>query len=212
MSTEWDDFRPELIGPDDEEAVSTEVEALRRRVAELEPFEPRMKGLEIRPAGWTMTVSEAKNASAGFVAAARGMLDGTGADNYVEQEIFLGGEQYVIIYCRPGGKTPHRLREEAEAEVVRLLAENERMGNELTLLKTPPDFTNAAYNERLQAVWTGILTEMLESGASTEAISRALLQLTKTAIWAVEREMGRIVEQVSGIKAMVGEAIARQED
>lgn len=104
---------------------TVEVEKLRERVAELEPFEPQLREMNMGPGGWSMTITQAKGASAGFVAAAKGMLDGHGADNYVEQEIFLGEtrERYLIIYVRPDGKTPHQLRRDAEAETEKLRAE-----------------------------------------------------------------------------------------
>lgn len=44
------------------------------------------------------------------------------AANYVEQEFFPRGtrDPYIFVVCKPGGKTPHQLRREAEAERDRL--------------------------------------------------------------------------------------------
>jgi hypothetical protein len=56
-----------------------------------------------------------------------------GAENYVEQEIIErnGGDRYVFIVCKPGGKTPHALRREAEASRDALAAQVVRLMNAL---------------------------------------------------------------------------------
>ena len=61
-----------------------------------------------------------------------------GAENYVEQEVIErnGGARYVFIVCRPGGKTPHQLRREAEEERDALAAEVERLRASIGIAKS----------------------------------------------------------------------------
>ncbi|GAA0527181.1 hypothetical protein GCM10010172_04650 [Paractinoplanes ferrugineus] len=56
-----------------------------------------------------------------------------GAENYVEQEVIErnGGGRYVFIVCKPGGKTPHQLRREAESQRDALLSEVEELRRRL---------------------------------------------------------------------------------
>lgn len=48
------------------------------------------------------------------------ILDGLGAENYVECDIGSGAQAVTMTIRRKHGKTPHDLRKEAEAEVSRL--------------------------------------------------------------------------------------------
>lgn len=58
--------------------------------------------------------------------AARMFADNPGAANYLEMQMRVGdpdsGEWFVLNIQRASGKSPHQLREEAEAEVARLHA------------------------------------------------------------------------------------------
>jgi hypothetical protein len=109
-------------------ALTEQMQTLQRRVEELEPFEPQLRSLEIGPGGgFTMTIENAGEATKGLVAAARAMLDqhDPAPTNYVQQDVVFtdpdtgARERYVIVYCRPGGKTPHQLRAEAENRIER---------------------------------------------------------------------------------------------
>lgn len=75
--------------------------------------------------GWRMDagvtdlqVGMAMETAAGLVSAAKTFLTATGAENYVEQHVHdrETGERYTLTIQRPGKKTPHQLRREAEAE------------------------------------------------------------------------------------------------
>jgi hypothetical protein len=64
-----------------------------------------------------------EKASIALIAAFKPALDNQEAPNYVEFGVIdpsSADEKYVVIVCRPGGKTPHELRREAEAELERL--------------------------------------------------------------------------------------------
>lgn len=78
--------------------------------------ESRLRSLDFRDGG-RMELEPAKEAAAMWVGAARGMLDGTGAPNYVEMTIGIGEdrERYVFTVQRAGKLTPHQARERAEA-------------------------------------------------------------------------------------------------
>lgn len=56
--------------------------------------------------------------SAVLVHSFRAVLDehGDAAPNYVEMAVDYEGDRYAVIVLRPGRKTPHQLRAEAEAE------------------------------------------------------------------------------------------------
>ena len=52
-------------------------------------------------------------------------MDEAGAPNYLEVPAFdpESGKRYALIFVRPGGLTPHQLRQQAEAEVKQLRAQ-----------------------------------------------------------------------------------------
>jgi hypothetical protein len=78
-----------------------------------------------------------EQAAINLIDAFRPALDRDDAPNYVQFEaedprtrdggLPTTGERYALIVCRPGGKTPHQLRREAEAEAERLRAAIERV-------------------------------------------------------------------------------------
>lgn len=75
-------------------------------------------------AGWNMEgdgmhlrVVMARETAAGLVTAAKTFLDANpAAKNYIEQSVLdrATGDRYVLTIQRPGGRTPHELRQEAE--------------------------------------------------------------------------------------------------
>lgn len=69
-----------------------------------------------------------------FIGSAIAILDGATsgvrAENYVEMQCGckeFPGEVFTLTVQRPGGKTPHQARQEAEAEGAKLRAENARL-------------------------------------------------------------------------------------
>ncbi|MFE2994110.1 hypothetical protein ACFXG4_03750 [Nocardia sp. NPDC059246] len=65
--------------------------------------------------------------------ATRMFADNPSAVNYLEMEMHVGdpdtGERFVLTVQRKSGKSPHQLREEAEAEVARLRERVEELEN-----------------------------------------------------------------------------------
>lgn len=66
--------------------------------------------------GVTIKLRLAAELQAAMVQAYKTWLDTGEAENYLEQTITdtASGERYVVIVCRPNGKTPHALRRAAE--------------------------------------------------------------------------------------------------
>jgi hypothetical protein len=86
--------------------------------------------------GWNMNagvtdlqVSMALETAAGLVTAAKTFLTATGAENYVEQHVHdrETGERYTLTIQRPGKKTPHELRRQAEFELDERLTQVNRV-------------------------------------------------------------------------------------
>ncbi len=72
-----------------------------------------------RNAGVTdLQVSMALETAAALVSAAKTFLTAVGAENYVEQHVHdrETGERYTLTIQRPGAKTPHELRRQAEQD------------------------------------------------------------------------------------------------
>ncbi|MFI7073595.1 hypothetical protein [Micromonospora sediminicola] len=88
--------------------------------------EARIAGWDMSAKGMDLRVTMARETAAGLVMAAKTFLDANpGAQNYVEQTVIdrESGDRYVILFMKPGGRSPHELRREAEAERDWLLAE-----------------------------------------------------------------------------------------
>jgi hypothetical protein len=78
----------------------------------------RLRELAFRDGSAHMELTEAQQLAAGFVAAARALLDGT--ENYTEitftAKVAESPQSYVFTVRRSEGLTPHQLRERAEEE------------------------------------------------------------------------------------------------
>ena len=99
---------------------------LRKRVAELEPYEPRTKGLSITEDGTpVIDVHFPESFAQSMLANFRWYLDEHEAPNYVWMPMTdtTTGERYECTIGRPGGKSPHEMRRLAEAKVAQLEAE-----------------------------------------------------------------------------------------
>ncbi len=87
----------------------------------------RLRFLGAKDGKAALDMVPAEEAIAGWVLAARGMLDGHGAENYTETSIEFPdrprGERYAFILQRVGKLTPHQARRQAEAEAEQLRAE-----------------------------------------------------------------------------------------
>lgn|SRR5512146_606102 len=103
---------------------------LRKRVKELEPYEPRTKGLSISEDGTPVVdVHFPESWAQMMLASFRWYLDEHDAPNYVQMPMtdMTTGETYECFIGRPGGKSPHELRKLAEARVAQLEAELVRL-------------------------------------------------------------------------------------
>lgn len=88
--------------------------------------ETGLAGIDIQDGAARVRLVLANELAAKMTAAFKTILEAhPGAQNYVEQvvEERNGGGRYVFIVCKPGGKTPHQLRREAETERDALRAE-----------------------------------------------------------------------------------------
>jgi len=102
------------------------VKKLRQRVKELEPYEPRTKGLSVTGDGTPVVdVHFPESFAQLMLASFRWYLDKHDAPNYVQMPMtdMTTGEVYVCTIGRPGGKSPHEMRMLAEARVAQLEAE-----------------------------------------------------------------------------------------
>ena len=105
----------EYVPPRDR--MSVEIERLHARVAELEPFEPRTGGFSIGEDGSPVVDVRFPESSAQLMLASfRAYLDEHEAPNYVHMPMtdMTTGETYFATIGRPGGKSPHEMRELAE--------------------------------------------------------------------------------------------------
>ena len=103
-----------------------QVKKLRKRVADLEPYEPRTKGLSIAEDGTPVVdVHFPESFAQMMLANFRWYLDEHEAPNYVQMPMtdMTTGETYVCTIGRPGGKSPHEMRKLAEARVAQLESE-----------------------------------------------------------------------------------------
>ena len=103
-----------------------QVKKLKKRVAELEPYEPRTKGLSIAEDGSPVVdVHFPESFAQMMLASFRWYLDSHAAPNYVQMPMtdMTTGETYVCTIGRPGGKTEHEMRLLTEARVTQLEAE-----------------------------------------------------------------------------------------
>lgn len=101
-------------------------DADRREFVDRQVADARIAGWDINGDGMDLRVAMARETAAGLVQAAKTFLDANpAATNYVEQTVIDrdSGDRYVIVFQKPGGKTPHELRQQAEVERDWLLAE-----------------------------------------------------------------------------------------
>ena len=106
------------------------VKKLRKRVKELEPYEPRTKGLSVAEDGTPVAdVHFPESFAQIMLASFRWYLDKHEAPNYVQIPMtdMTTGEVYVCTIGRPGGRSPHEMRRAAEARVAQLETELARM-------------------------------------------------------------------------------------
>jgi hypothetical protein len=103
-----------------------QVKKLRKRVTELEPYEPRTKGLSVAEDGTPVVdVHFPESFAQMMLANFRWYLDEHDAPNYVQMPMtdMTTGETDTCTIGRPGGKSPHEMRLRAEARVAQLEAE-----------------------------------------------------------------------------------------
>jgi DNA-binding MarR family transcriptional regulator len=113
----------EYVPPRDR--MSAEIERLRARVAELEPFEPRTGGFSVGEDGSPVVdVRFPESFAQLMLASFRAYLDEHQAPNYVHMPMtdMTTGETYFATIGRPGGKSPHEMRELAEGRLAEVRA------------------------------------------------------------------------------------------
>lgn len=84
-----------------------------------------LAGMNIGPDGMTVKAITAREVAVSMAMAAAQFLDeNPGARNYVQQDVWDKDQQnrYTIIFMKPGGQTPHELREAAEKRLAAALA------------------------------------------------------------------------------------------
>lgn len=92
-------------------------EADRQAFIDQQVAEAAIAGWDMSAEGMDLRVTMARETATGLVMAAKTFLDANpGATNYVEQTVIdqETRDRYVIVFQKPGGKTPHELRREAE--------------------------------------------------------------------------------------------------
>jgi hypothetical protein len=127
-------------------AAEAEAADLRKRVDDLEPFEPRTGGLSINADGSpVIDVRFPEEFARLMLGSFRWYLDDHKAANYVHMPMTdMGtGETYWVTIGRPGGKSPHELRVAADAQSARLSAELARVAAALAPLTVTTGMTHA---------------------------------------------------------------------
>lgn len=94
------------------EKAEAERDALKSELERL--CDPLLKEVSIEPGAMEMTLEGSTVFVKRMAIAMVTFLEGNGAKNYVQQEISLRTNNYVMLVMRCSGKTPHQLREEAE--------------------------------------------------------------------------------------------------
>jgi hypothetical protein len=109
-------------------------EADREQYVQDQLDQARLAGMNPTGKGMELNVVIARETAAHLVMAAKTYLDTTGAENYLEQTVYdrETGERYVIIFQRPGKKSPHELRQQAEAERDQARAQLDQIREERT--------------------------------------------------------------------------------
>jgi hypothetical protein len=98
-------------------ATQDEIRRLRARVDDLAPFEPLTTGLHVAEDGSPVVdVHFPESFAQLMLASFRAYLDEHKAPNYVHMPMtdMKTGETYFCTIGRPGGKSPHEMREAAE--------------------------------------------------------------------------------------------------
>lgn len=130
--------------------------------------ETGLAGMEIEDGAAALKLVLAHEFAVKMTMAFQTILDANpGATNYVEQEFFPRGSRdpYVFVVCKPGGKTPHQLRREAEAQRDRLADDLDRVAGadtELDRLRTALTELAAGFRQGGRVVGREFAAEMIE--------------------------------------------------
>ncbi|MFJ5294499.1 hypothetical protein [Streptomyces sp. NPDC088348] len=128
-------WAPVLRQPDITLATDIAMDALGDLAAEILSDGTMLRALTIKEGVATLELDPATDILKIFVASMRGVLDGYGAENYVETEMSAPSvsmdlrhgpdprDSYTVTIQRRTGTTPHQFRERAEARVTAVLAE-----------------------------------------------------------------------------------------
>lgn len=99
--------------------LASENQRLRERVAQLEAEVPYLKHLSVEGGALDITIEGAKAVTRMMAESLAEMFRAEKAVNYVQYEVRSGEHDYILLLQLASGKTPHQLRQEAEARAAK---------------------------------------------------------------------------------------------
>lgn len=137
LAATWTEWRRIGRRPDFTQAAANVMDGLGDLAAEILADGTMFKALNMENGVVTLETEPAREILLLLVASMRGMLDGYGAENYLETEITADkpkvsldlhdgqnpGDSYTVTIQRRYRPTPHEFRQRAEQRVARILAE-----------------------------------------------------------------------------------------
>ncbi|MFI2620451.1 hypothetical protein [Streptomyces sp. NPDC018584] len=135
LAASWTEWRRTGRRPDFSKAAEHAMDGLGDLAAEILADQTMMRGLTIENGIVTLEAEPAREILLTLVASMRQMLDGYGAENYLETEISAPSvsldlqdgqnpvDSYTVTIQRRRRPTPHEFRQQAEAVITRALAE-----------------------------------------------------------------------------------------
>ncbi|MEV6180155.1 hypothetical protein [Streptomyces sp. NPDC052015] len=142
LTASWPHWRRTGRKPDFETATDYVMDALGDLAAEILVDGTMMRALTIKDGVATLELEPATDILKIFVASMRGVLDGYGAENYVETEMTAPSvsmdlrdgdnpmDSYTVTIQRRTRPTPHQFRQLAERRIAAALAECDAIENE----------------------------------------------------------------------------------
>ncbi|MEU9014318.1 hypothetical protein AB0D12_32015 [Streptomyces sp. NPDC048479] len=163
----WKSWRRPARTPDFDLAADLAVDALGYLAAEILADGTLLKAMDIKDGVLTLETEPAREILLTLVASMRGMLDGYGAENYLETEMIASNasvsldmrdgknptDDYTVTIQRRTRPTPHEFRQKAEARVTQLEAR-------LTNAKKLVDGWQQASQEHAQYAQSKVMDDM----------------------------------------------------
>ena len=143
LTASWTEWRRTGRRPDFAKAADYVMDGLGDLAAEILSDGTMMQALTIKDGQVCLELQPATDMLKIWVAAMRGVLDGYGAENYVETEMQAPAvamdlrdkdtpyDSYTVTVQRREGTTPHQFRVKAEARVAAVLAECDALESEV---------------------------------------------------------------------------------